>query len=502
MENGEAGSDIAADPAPSILLAVAGFAARATWVGGLLLSCLVGLLWYFQEKLLFYPGVPQGFETPDKNPKGLRSPAERGLPFEELWVKTVDGVKLHCWLIKQKLPQVAAHAPTLIFFHGNAGNVGFRLPNVELLYKHVGVNVLLVSYRGYGYSEGSPTEAGVYRDGEAALDMLVEKQKELQIDANRLFLFGRSLGGAVAIDLAVQRSHQIRGVIVENTFTSLIDMILIVFPFLRPFQRLVRVVQRLYMDNGEKMKRLRLPILFISGMKDELVPSRHMKQLFEWCASPLKEKEEVPLGGHNDTWEWAIGGKNYYERIAAFIQQALQFDAKRSQEPSEDTLLGHGGPDSSCRDSVKAPALQAGGSLPAEKGGEHDLPLSVAPGGAAVLPAGPVSQSAHRAHGQDSLSLGSVDLPAAPVAAREVVAAAAAAASSAAVHYATSGASRSDSGSGGPSAGGVAHTDVGNEEIAAAGTGQRGETTEGLRQRVAAATCQVDAERRRENSDF
>ncbi|PHJ15351.1 phospholipase carboxylesterase domain containing [Cystoisospora suis] len=325
---------------PSMLLMVAGLVARATWVGGALVLCVVGLMWYFQEKLLFYPGVPRGFETPERNPKGLRHPEERGLPYEEVWVKTVDGIMLHCWLIKQKFAQVSKSAPTILFFHGNAGNMGFRLPNIELLYKHVGVNVFIISYRGYGHSEGFPTEPGVYRDAEAALNVLMERHEELGIDPNKIFVFGRSLGGAVAIHLATNPTRhnvrllssfsflsqmRIRGLIVENTFTSLFEMVLIVFPFLRPFRRLVRVVQRMHMDNAEKVKRLQTPILFISGMRDELVPCRHMRKLFDLCASPLREKEEVSLGGHNDTWEWAVGGKSYYDRIAAFIQHALDF---------------------------------------------------------------------------------------------------------------------------------------------------------------------------------
>lgn len=114
---------VGAEPrTPSMLLVVAGLVARATWVGGALVLCVVGLLWYFQEKLVFYPGVPRGFETPERNPKGLRHPEERGLPYEEIWVKTVDGIMLHCWLIKQKFAQVSKSAPTILFFHGNAGS--------------------------------------------------------------------------------------------------------------------------------------------------------------------------------------------------------------------------------------------------------------------------------------------------------------------------------------------------------------------------------------------
>ncbi|CDJ41635.1 phospholipase/carboxylesterase domain containing protein, putative [Eimeria tenella] len=297
---------------------------RAAWVGGFLLSVVVGLLWFFQEKLVFYPAVPKGYETPDKNPKGLHHPGERNLPYEDVYIRTSDGLTLHGWLLRQ--PN-ARQAPTFLYFHGNAGNIGFRLPNLELMFRMVGVNILIISYRGYGYSEGSPTEEGVYTDAEAALDFLLENKT---VNNRDIFVFGRSIGGAVAIELARRRSDELKGIVVENTFTSLLEMLYIVFPFLGPFNLLVKAVQRMYMLNDEKVRTLTLPVLFISGRQDKLVPPSHMDVLYSSCGARLKLREDVENGGHNDTWE--VGGQSYYNRLREFVQVALS--ASTSSEVS------------------------------------------------------------------------------------------------------------------------------------------------------------------------
>ncbi|OEH79244.1 phospholipase carboxylesterase domain-containing protein [Cyclospora cayetanensis] len=391
------------------LWGLAAILTRVAWVGGFTLSAVVGILWFFQEKLVFYPGVPKGYETPDKNPKGLHHPGERNLPYEDVYIRTRDGITLHGWILRQ--PN-AKHVPTFLYFHGNAGNIGFRLPNLELMFRAVGVNILIVSYRGYGYSEGSPTEEGVYTDAEAALDFILE---ETTVNRKDIFVFGRSIGGAVAIELARRRGDeeatsladkagpfhscifvssyveyvfvavtlQLRGVVVENAFTSLLEMLYIVFPFLSPFNLLVKAVQvgttvnpsilvghdkavamsfydqekrlgdlsilvikwrirlneegkkqlqlgRMYMLNEEKIRSLTLPVLFISGRQDKLVPPSHMDLLFSACGARLKLREDVENGGHNDTWE--VGGQSYYSKLRTFVEAALAEAAVSSGE--------------------------------------------------------------------------------------------------------------------------------------------------------------------------
>eukprot|EP00921_Rhytidocystis_pertsovi_P000850 GHVQ01001454.1.p1 GENE.GHVQ01001454.1~~GHVQ01001454.1.p1 ORF type:complete len:357 (-),score=59.40 GHVQ01001454.1:1905-2975(-) len=294
------------------------YVARLLWVGGLILAAVIALLWYFQERLLFHPGAPPGFKTPDRNPTGMKHPGEQEMEYEDVTIMTDDGVKLHAWFIHQSGALQRA-APTVIFFQGNAGNMGFRIPNFHYLYDIVRVNILAVSYRGYGWSTGFPTEQGLYTDAEAALFHLYTRN---DIDQSKVFVFGRSIGGAVAIDLAAKRSPMLRGIIVENTFTNLHDMGEWVFPFFRPLRPLIRYVQRLEMNNQLKVQSIDVPFLFISGLQDTLVPPVHMRTLYELCSSKLKRLYSVQDGTHNETWHQ--GGAEYYQRIKQFIETSLK----------------------------------------------------------------------------------------------------------------------------------------------------------------------------------
>jgi hypothetical protein len=151
---------------------------------------------YFQNQLVYVPAAPsEEYRYPDQNPKGLRSPSEFKLPFVDISVKTSDGYSLKGWFITQPTPKSAV---TLIFFQGNGGNIGNRLMNLCELYKNLKCNIVIVGYRGYGYSEGKPTEQGLQTDSLAVLDWVL---KEESIDNSKVFVFGRSLGGAVAVYL-------------------------------------------------------------------------------------------------------------------------------------------------------------------------------------------------------------------------------------------------------------------------------------------------------------
>jgi hypothetical protein len=150
-------------------------------------------LYLFQNHIIYLPIVPGMSRYPSSNPIGYRSPSDRQIPYEEATLETEDGVKLSSWLLYQNERK---KVPTIVFFHENAGNIGYRLDFFEQLYKKLGVNVLAVSYRGYGDSEGSPSEAGIQKDAAAILEYAFTKA---QIDNSQIILFGRSLGGAVAI---------------------------------------------------------------------------------------------------------------------------------------------------------------------------------------------------------------------------------------------------------------------------------------------------------------
>lgn len=150
-----------------------------------------------------------------------------GLPYESLYTKASDGTSIHMYFIHQPLERRKI-APTILFFHGNAGNMGHRLQNCVGLYYNLHCNILLVEYRGYGLSEGSPTEEGLYLDAKASLEYLSTRN---DINSNEIIVFGRSLGGAIAIDLASREeySSKIWCLVVENTFTSIPDMARVIF---------------------------------------------------------------------------------------------------------------------------------------------------------------------------------------------------------------------------------------------------------------------------------
>ena len=202
----------------------------------------LGMLFYQQDGMLYacsHPSIPK---RPSQNPLTYRSPAERGMEYRTLHITTKDGCHLHGWLMT--VPGGAKKSkkvPTIIYFHGNAGNLGLRLPMFEDFYFRLGCNVIAFDYRGYGDSTGKPNEKGLQQDATALLNYVHDDLKDF-IDPTKIILFGRSLGGAVATWLAAQTfrgdslTNGIRGLIIENTFMSIGDLALKLFSLLRAFQ--------------------------------------------------------------------------------------------------------------------------------------------------------------------------------------------------------------------------------------------------------------------------
>ena len=171
---------------------------------------------YVFNKILYMPNAPSvEYRLPENNCPGSRSPEEYGYNYENIEVVTRDNIKLAGWFIYHEKPK---EHPTIIFFHGNAGNIGTRLPNVQLMFEENKANIVIVGYRGYGHSQGSPSENGLQFDAEAVLDWTLRWKK---ISNSNIFVFGRSMGGAVAIHLASKYQHRLWGIIIENTFTSI-----------------------------------------------------------------------------------------------------------------------------------------------------------------------------------------------------------------------------------------------------------------------------------------
>jgi len=323
---------------------VIGFIVRVIQMALFFISLFLGAVWYLQESILFHPELPKGMKTPSMNPPGYRRPDEAAdlgppianMPYDDVYTRTSDGVRINMWLIRQRYGDWKTR-PTIIFFQGNAGNMGLRMPNFWRMYDYLRCNLLTLSYRGYGHSEGHPTEVGVYRDGEAALQWLLDAS---DVDKTKIFLFGRSLGGAIALDLAMKYPQHVRGVVVENTFTSLSDMVEVLFPFLLPLKWLVTKLQRLHMDTIHRVPHVVAPTLFIAGQADMLVPPAHMERLYAASGSRHKKICRIANGTHNETW---TDPHEYFQAFRAFIHEAEAIPLPEAPPPKAPATPLNGG---------------------------------------------------------------------------------------------------------------------------------------------------------------
>ncbi len=229
----------------------------------------------------------------------VASPTAVGLAHEEAVFTAADGAHLHGWYVPGQ------RSETLLWFHGNAGNISHRLDNLRLLHDLVGVNVFLFDYRGYGRSGGTPSEAGLYMDARAALTHLRDRR---DVDATRILYFGRSLGSAVAVDLAVDEPPA--AMILETPFLSIREM---AKTLIGP----LAAAAPSGFDNLGKIGRVRCPLLFIHGDRDEIVPYAQGRRLFE-AASPPKAFYTVLGAGHNDTY--VVGAETYFSHLRRFVE--------------------------------------------------------------------------------------------------------------------------------------------------------------------------------------
>ncbi len=232
--------------------------------------------WVWQERLIYYPG-----------PRPGAPPASRVLSVREEWIETRDGERLHAWLA---LPHPTAGAPVrpagaVLVCHGNAGNIEMRLPLAEA-FAEMGLAVLLFDYRGYGASTGKPGEEGTYLDAEAAYDRLAGEEG---FAPERIAIYGESLGGAVAIELALRR--KVGAVLVEDSFTSMSSVAGSVYPWLP-----VRLLLRARYDSAAKIGRLGVPVLVIHSPEDDLVPFAQGRRLFDSASEP---KRFLATGGRH-----------------------------------------------------------------------------------------------------------------------------------------------------------------------------------------------------------
>ena len=260
----------------------------------ILALCLgvMSLLYVFQEKMIFFPGK-----------RIVDTPGSIGLHYEDVYLVTEDDVRVHGWYV----PHVDEKA-TVLFFHGNAGNISHRLDSISIFHD-LGLSVFIIDYRGYGRSEGRPSEKGTYRDAMAAWNYLVDERR---LRPDEIILFGRSLGGGGAAGLAARVSPA--AVILESTFTSIKELGKHYYPYL-PVSWIARV--RYPVD--EDISSFNCPVLVIHSEQDDVVPFRHGQRLFATAREP---KMFLPISGDHNTG-FLLSGDVYVEGMKRFIKTHL-----------------------------------------------------------------------------------------------------------------------------------------------------------------------------------
>jgi hypothetical protein len=244
------------------------------------------MLCFWANRMIYYPM---------KYPQGLWD-LQQQLGASDVWLRTSDGVRIHGWWIPGQNARLAT-----LFLHGNAGNLTHRAPHM-LEITAAGSSVLVLDYRGYGKSEGSPSERGLYLDAEAGYRWLVDSGHRPET----VVAHGESLGTAVAVDLAARQ--RCGGVILEAPFTSARDVAARALPVLGP-------LLTWGMDSRRKILNVRAPLLIIHGTRDEVIPFELGQALFDG-ARPPKWFWAVEGSGHNDIVETA--GARYRQRLAEF----------------------------------------------------------------------------------------------------------------------------------------------------------------------------------------
>ncbi|MEL6930351.1 MAG: alpha/beta hydrolase [Cyanobacteria bacterium J06600_6] len=260
-----------------------------------LLGCL--LLRWGQSRLIFFP---------DRQIKS--TPQKYGLDYQDVWLDLAED-KVHGWWI----PAVESSAPALMYFHGNASNLG-DLGEIAAIFHQLEVSVLLIDYRGYGQSSlKAPNEARVYEDAEAGWKYLTQTRK---MPPEKIFVYGHSLGGAIALDLAVKQP-EMGGLITEGTFTSIEEMAGL-SPIFKLFPLSWIVTQRF--DSIDKIGSLQTPILILHGTSDRVIPVLMAHKLFAAAPQP-KQIEIFEQAGHNNLPEF--GTEKYLPILKKFIDSEI-----------------------------------------------------------------------------------------------------------------------------------------------------------------------------------
>ncbi len=253
------------------------------------------MLFLFQDRMVFLSNLPGRVLT--------ATPEDAGFDYEDVTLETSDGLKLHGWYV----PAAQARG-VVLFLHGNAGNISHRLDSIAI-FRELGLDTLIIDYRGYGQSQGKPSEQGTYLDADAAWHYLVSNRG---VAADEIIIFGRSLGGAVAAWLANQYTPA--ALIIESSFSSALDMAHKLYPFMP-----VRLITRLDYPVKLYVSRLHCPLLVIHSRDDEIIPFTMAEAIYNSAAEP-KSLLEI-WGDHNNGF--LLSGDRYLSGLNEFIQENL-----------------------------------------------------------------------------------------------------------------------------------------------------------------------------------
>ncbi|OPL17424.1 MAG: hypothetical protein AVO38_00070 [delta proteobacterium ML8_D] len=215
----------------------------------------------------------------------LATPFDIKVYFEEIIFRSPDGVNLSGWFIPCK-----ARKEVVLLFHGNGGNISTRLAFIKYLYRKLGLSLFIIDYRGYGKSEGKPSEEGTYLDARAAWEYLMQSRK---INPEDIIIYGRSLGGSVAARLAGEVKKGV--LILDSTFTSLKDIASEMYPYLP-----VRKFLKYDYPTIEYIRDVMCPVLIIHSSEDDYIPFSHAATLYEHANEPKKLLKIS--GGHNNSY--------------------------------------------------------------------------------------------------------------------------------------------------------------------------------------------------------
>jgi fermentation-respiration switch protein FrsA (DUF1100 family) len=269
------------------------------WKFLILAACLyagiTALVYFRQSSLIYYPNIA------GRNLDA--SPQQIGLAFEDVELLTEDKVRLHGWFI----PSDNARG-TLLFFHGNAGNISHRLDSIAI-FNRMNLDVFIFDYRGYGQSQGRVSETGTYLDAAAAWFYLVETRA---IDADEIIVFGRSLGASIAAWLASR--HRPAALILESSFSSVPSMAQRLYPFLP-----VKWLASFSYDTRQYVSRIECPLLVAHSKDDEIISYAEGRLVFD--AAPADKQFLDMRGGHNDGF--IATGQAYSDRLNRFIESSL-----------------------------------------------------------------------------------------------------------------------------------------------------------------------------------